>query len=141
MKFRRNVGLYRGSLDAAPLATVFFLLVILMVLASRIYTPGVHINLPVAGDVSGTDKPMFTVALDSAGRLYFENQVIEREALKKRLMAAAKTTPDLVLQVLADKGVTDEKKDALYSLARAAGIREAWEARLPQQSPMPRGVE
>ena len=29
MKFRRNVGLYRGSLDAAPLATVFFLLVIL----------------------------------------------------------------------------------------------------------------
>ena len=137
MKFRRNVGLYRGSLDAAPLVTVFFLLVIFLVLGSRIYTPGVHIRLPAAADVSGTDKTTFTVALDANGRLYHQNQIIEQKALRTRLAAAAKMSPDLVLIVLADKDVTEEKKEALFSIARAVGIREALDGRLPNNTPEP----
>lgn len=137
MKFRRNVGLYRGALDAAPLATVFFLLVIFLVLGSRIYTPGVHIRLPAAANVSGTDKPTFTVALDVGGRLYYQNQIIEPGALRTRLAAAAKQSPDLVLVVLADKDVTEENKEALFSIARSVGIREALDGRLPDYKPGP----
>jgi biopolymer transport protein ExbD len=131
------VGLYRGSLDAAPLATVFFLLVIFLVLGSRIYTPGVHINLPVAADVSGTDKATFTVALDAGGRMYYQNQIIDRTALRSRLAAAAKASPDLVLVVLADKDVTEEKMEALRSIAQSVGIREALAGRLPGNTPEP----
>jgi len=69
MKFRRNVHLYRGSLDATPLATLFFLLVIFLVLAARMYTPGVHIQLPAADHpMPGSDKSPINVAVDAAGR-------------------------------------------------------------------------
>ena len=40
MKFPRNARIFRGQLDAAPFAAVFFLLVIFMMLGSLVYTPG-----------------------------------------------------------------------------------------------------
>ena len=133
MKFRRNVHLYRGSLDATPLATLFFLLVIFLVLAWRVYVPGVHIQLPTADrDMPGSDKTPISVAVDSAGRFYYQNQIIERQDLKNRLYATVKSsTEPLVLVVYADKDVTQEKTDALLSLAWQAGIHEAHIARLP----------
>jgi biopolymer transport protein ExbD len=56
MKFPRNARIFSSQLDAAPFATVAFLLVIFMMLGSLVYTPGVHIQLPVAEGLAGTDK-------------------------------------------------------------------------------------
>jgi len=133
MKFRRNVHLYRGSLDATPLATLFFLLVIFLVLAARMYTPGVHIQLPAADHpMPGSDKSPINVAVDAAGRFYFHDQIIDRQDLKTHLYAAVKSsTEPLVLVVHADKDVTQDKTDVLLALASQAGIREAIFARLP----------
>ena len=42
MRFPRNAKIFRGQLDAAPLAGVFFLLLIFFLLSSRLaFTPGV----------------------------------------------------------------------------------------------------
>lgn len=133
MKFRRNVHLYRGSLDATPLATLFFLLVIFLVLGSRIYTPGVQIQLPTADrELPGSDRTPVHVAVDAAGRFYYQNQFIERLELKNRLYAVVKSSSEpLILIVHADKDATQEKIDALLSLANQAGILEAKLARLP----------
>lgn len=143
MKFRRNVHLYRGSLDAAPLATVLFLLVIFLALASRIYTPGVHIELPSASNLSGTDKPAVTVAMDANGRMFYQNQPIEPGELKLRLAAAVTNSSEpLVLIIKADQAVTEENMEILRTLAGEAGIREAWAARLPRAIDAPaRGVK
>ena len=43
--------------------TVFFLLALFLILASLVYTPGVRVELPVASDLPGTDKPTVKVAL------------------------------------------------------------------------------
>jgi len=77
MKFPRNARIFRGQLDAAPFAAVLFLLVIFLMLGSLVYTPGVPLQLPVANDLPGTDKPTIAVAIDGNGRLFFENQGIE----------------------------------------------------------------
>ena len=135
MKFRRTVHLHRGSLDAAPLATVFFLLVIFMILASRIYTPGVHIDLATASNLSGTDGPTIAVALDASGRLFYKSQPIEPLELKARLAAAVTNSPvPLELVIYADKAVTDDSMEILRALAGEAGIRKALVARLPRAS-------
>jgi len=89
MKFPRRTRLLRNPFDATAYAAVFFLLVIFVSLNSRLYTPGVKINLPVGSDLPGTDKPTVTVALDEAGRYYYQNQVIEEAALKGELRTAA----------------------------------------------------
>jgi biopolymer transport protein ExbD len=133
MKFPRNARVFRGQLDAAPFAIVFFLLVIFLLLGSLVYTPGVHLRLPVAGELPGTDKPTIAVAIDPNGRLYFENQLIQEDRLRERLRSAVKASPEpLTLLVQADKAVSYDQLMRLSTLARGVGISDAWLAMLPR---------
>ena len=134
MKFPRNARLLRSQLDMAPFASVLFLLVIFMMLGSLIYTPGarIELQLPRADGLAGTDKPTVSVAIDADGRLYYENQWIEENALRGRLQEAArKSSEPLTLVVQADKSVSYERWMRLTLLARDAGIPEALLATLP----------
>lgn len=132
MKFPRNARIFRGQLDAAPFAMVFFLVLIFLLLSALVYTPGVLLKLPVAADLPGTDKPMVAVAIDANGRLYYENQVIEENLLLDRLREAARNAPGLTLLVQADQAVTQKRLLQLTILAREAGISESWLATLPR---------
>ena len=133
MKFPRNARVFRGQLDMAPFATVFFLLIIFVMLGSLTYTPGVRIQLPVAADLPGINRPTVTVAIDAGNQYYFENQMISEDNLKSRLKAAAKNSPNsLTLVVQADKAVTYESLVRLAMLARDAGITDALGATLPR---------
>jgi len=134
MRFPRHAKLLRSQLDVAPFASVFFLLVIFMLLGSLIYTPGarLELQLPRANGLPGTDKPTVSVAIDADGRLYYENQWIEENALRRRLQEAVrKSAEPLTLVVQADKAVSYERLMRLTLLAREAGILEAWLATLP----------
>lgn len=141
MKFPRNAKIFRGQLDAAPIATVFFLLVMFMMLGNLVYTPGIpmELQLPLAAEVPGTDKPSVSVAVDASGRIFYRNQLIERRQLREELHEVAKTTKDLVLIVQADKNVTHETLVRLAMIAREAGISEARLATLPRPLPQPAG--
>ena len=133
MKFTRNAKIFRGQLDAAPFAGVFFLFLIFLLLATLVYTPGVTIQLPDATDLPGTDHPTLAVAVDKNGQLYFENQLIQTNELKARLKAAVqKSFEPLTLVVQADKEVKWEKLVLLKLLAREAGIKEALLATRPR---------
>ena len=46
MKFPRNAQIFRGQLDAAPFASVFFLLIIFVFLSGLLYSPGIRVQLP-----------------------------------------------------------------------------------------------
>jgi biopolymer transport protein ExbD len=124
MKFPRNARVTKGSLEAAPWAAVMFLLVIFIMLGGLLYTPGVHVQLPVADELPGTDKLPVTVAMDATGQLYFENQRVTNEAaLTNRLreiIQAAPEKPALVVQ--ADKSVSYENLVRLMQLGRSVGF-------------------
>lgn len=142
MKFRRNARMLGGILDAAPFACVFFLLVSFVLLGPLIYTPGLRLQLPVANDLPGTDKPTVTVAVDAANQLYFANQRLSEAELRTRLAAAVANSPEpLTLVFQADKSVTWDCLTRLSLLARDAGIRDALLATLPRLVAAPtRGV-
>ena len=138
MKFQRNVRILRTQLDATPFAAVFFLLVIFLLLTSLIYTPGVHIQLPVAEGLAGTDKRPVAVAVDANGHLYFENKMIDDRELAMRLRTEATRSPEpLAVVVQADKAVTHEILIRVATLAQQAGITEAILATLPRAVPGP----
>jgi biopolymer transport protein ExbD len=133
MKFPRNARIFRGQLDVAPFAAVLFLLAMFLMLGSLVYTPGIHIQLPVADGFPGSDKPPVTVAVDRNGRLYFENESIEEDALKARLRDKVNgSAKPLVLVVEADEAVPYIQIVRLTLLARDAGIDEALLATLPR---------
>jgi biopolymer transport protein ExbD len=133
MKFPRNVRLLRSPFDVAPFAAVFFLLVIFVLLTALLPTPGIPLLPPQADDLPGTDKPSVAVAVDSGGRYYFANQIVNEAALKSALKSAAKNSREpLTLVIHADKTVTYGQLVRLTLLARDAGIQSALLATLPR---------
>ena len=138
MKFRRHARMLGGILDAAPIASVFFLLVIFVMLGSLVYTPGISVQLPFANDLPGTDKPTVTVAVDASNRLYFANQIISEADLKLRLAAAVTNSREpLTLVVQADKNVTYDYLTRLALMARDARIHDVLFATLPRLITVP----
>lgn len=139
MKFPRNARIFRGHLEIAPFASVFFLLVIFISLSSLMYTPGVKIQLPTADNLPGIDKPSVSVAIDGNGRLYYANRSIVEADLKNELKNELRKTAGkpLVLIVHADQQVTYKMLLGLTLLAREVGISEALLATLPNPAAPP----
>ena len=139
MKFPRNARIFRGHLEIAPFASVFFLLVIFISLSSLMYTPGVKIQLPTADNLPGIDKPSVSVAIDGNGRLYYANKSIVEADLKNELKNELRKTAGkpLVLIVHADQQVTYKMLLSLTLLAREVGISEALLATLPNPAAPP----
>ncbi len=139
MRFPRQTKIFRGQLDAAPFAGVFFLLVIFLLLhSSLVFTPGVPIQLPQTGDLPGVDAPTFTVAVDNTGQVYYENQVANEDQLLKSLRARVSEMDEAVTLVIqADRNVRYEVLLRLALLAEQAGIKTALLATRPATIPRP----
>ena len=137
MKFPRNAKVFRGQLDAAPMAGVFFLLVLFITLNTNlVFTPGVRIDLPkVEGrPLAGISGPIVMVAMDISGNLYFENQIIPADQLSSKLKILSTAKPDTTLIVQADKEVKLDSFFHLSKLASEAGIRQTLLASRPNPS-------
>jgi len=139
MRFPRNVRIFRGQLDPAPFAGVFFLLVIFVLLSSSlVFTPGVRINLPEAVSLPGTSNPTVVVAVDEGGQFYFKSRVIDATQLAEKLQAVvAESRAPVTLVIQASKNVRYEVLVNLGLLARKVGIQEALLATRPAPRPQP----
>lgn len=132
MRFPRNARITKGSLEAAPWAAVMFLLVIFIMLCGLLYTPGVRVQLPVADELPGIDRPSIRVAMDSASNYYYRNQRVDENALVQVMTEFAKAAPEKpTLVVEADKQATYDQLIRLTRLARKAGIEDVLLATLP----------
>lgn len=142
MKFPRNAKIFRGQLDAAPFIGVFFLLVIFLVLASLVYTPGVEmkIRLPeTSADPAGVAGPTLAVAVTAGGQLFYKDQLIQKRDLQARLREASRRSPEPVTLVIqADKTITLEALLELRQLAADAGIKTIAPEVLPRVFDPPR---
>jgi biopolymer transport protein ExbD len=133
MKFPRNARIFRGHLEIAPFASVFFLLVIFISLSSLMYTPGVKIQLPRANDLPGLDKPSISVAVAADGRLFYANTNIAERNFRAELTNQVRKAAGkpLVLVLHADQHATYDTLLGVTIAARDAGITEALLATLP----------
>jgi len=133
MKFPRNVRVLKGPPDYAAFACVCFLLVMFIMIGPVTYTSGLRVQLPVSGELPGTDRPALHLAVDAEGRLYFQNQEVTEGGLSLQLQTAVKQAGEpLTLVIEADKSVTIEQFTRLSMLARKAGIQDALQATLPR---------
>jgi len=138
MKFPRNAKIMRSPFEVAPFAAVFFLLVLSFLLFALLPTPGIPLQLPVAGDLPGLDQPTVDMAVDSGGRFYFTNNIVSEAQLISCLSNAVKNSrAPLALVIHADKTVTEDQLIHLALLARHAGITNALLATLPGAASAP----
>jgi biopolymer transport protein ExbD len=86
MRYPRNVKIFRGQLDMAPLANVLFLLLIFILLASLVYAPGIPFHL--SQDFHGNSGLRKILTIAQNGNILFEgktNRVDELEQLRAEL--------------------------------------------------------
>jgi biopolymer transport protein ExbD len=134
MKFPRNARIFRGQLDAAPFASVFFLLIIFILLGKLLYAPGIQVRLPAAGNIplAGPSGPTISVAV-TTNAIYFEDQLVSENDFSNRLSAAKQKfseLPTLIMQL--DKDVTAEKWTRLWEVAQQNGIHDLHFATRPR---------
>jgi len=140
MKFPRHAKIFRGQLDVAPFAAVFFCLLLLLTLKSTfVFTPGVSVELPVAEGLPGVAGPTAVVTVDRSGQFFWENQVVDARGLRARLETAARNpaarSEGVTLIIQADRAVAFESIVNLALLAREAGIRRVVQAMRPAYFP------
>ena len=137
MKFKRSHQFLNEQPNAVSLAGVLFLfLFYLLANSALILTEGTPLmHLP---DGSGARPEGFSysvvVAMDHDARLFFRNQQIEREALKKILskMADGADENGLLLVLQAHRGVQNGEITRFAALAEAVGVRQIWLATRPE---------
>lgn len=142
MKLPRNAKIFRGQLDAAPMAAVLLLLLIFLALNSRlVFNPGVKIDLPVVRDgLPGTRNRTVIVAIDAAGQLYYESQVVtNQENLLLRLKGVVERSPNdpVTLEIQADKSGKVQDAINLMSLAGEIGFQKVLMVGRPVTRPIP----
>ena len=139
MRFPRQTKVFRGPVDAAPFAAVFFCLILLLLLnSSLVFPPGIPIELPQAEDLPGLEAPTAVVTVDAAGRLYFENQVIEPDSFQAKLrQRVAESDRPLTLLVQADRSLVVDQLAQVMLLAKNAGVAAAFLATRSAPEPSP----
>ena len=135
MKVPRHAKVFRGQLDVAAFAGVFFCLCLLLVFSTLlVHSPGVEIQLPEiqSASIRGVEPPVINIAIDAKGKIFFESQIIDQEALQARLSRVVKQfekPPTLVIQ--GDANAELSTVISLCELASKSGVaRTLWATRV-----------
>jgi biopolymer transport protein ExbD len=124
MTFRTHCQISKGTLDAAPLVNVVFLLLLFFVLNSQIVLQtGYPLILPGAGNtpLTGSFQTLVvTVARDDL--VFFKDQPVTLDKLEQTLREAVQQTHAHDLIIKADKRVTLGTETEVMSAANRAGI-------------------
>jgi len=126
MKFPVHAQVITGRLDPAPFLSLLAVVILFLLVHTMIvFTPGVKVDLPSDGAWPGVTGPTLSVAVDAAGQLYYENQMVPIEQMQERFAAAAAdATGALTLIIQADASVDFQRVVQLSGIARTAGIPE-----------------
>ena len=120
-----------AEINITPLTDIFLvLLIIFMVTSTAIVEQGqsgagagVRVDLPkgAAKEISHAQKD-FPVAVLSDGRIVIEGKVVDGEALKVRLLAVLKESPEAQVIIQADTAAQHGKVVEVMEVAKAAGV-------------------
>lgn len=116
---------FSGVGDFAPVGSVFFLLLIFLLLQSHLApVPGVLVELPSVETVSPIPGPdSQTVVVDREGRLFFRQQLTSDEALARQLAEhVARSSEQALLVIQADRDLNLGRLAEVYALCRRAGV-------------------
>ncbi|MDD5249275.1 MAG: biopolymer transporter ExbD [Rhodocyclaceae bacterium] len=110
-----------ADINTTPLVDVMLVLLVIFIITAPLFHQAVPIDLPKVDATRLEDKPqVIQLALDGAGLVYWNGELIHREALPARLEAARSRNPELHLR--ADRATRYERVAEVMAAAQKAGI-------------------
>jgi len=112
-----------SEINMTPLIDVMLVLLVIFMITAPLMTSSLRLDLPKAEGASPSAAPQFvSVAIDPEGNLFYGDEKLPQEAFVARITAAAKTNPQLEVQLRADKRVPYGRVAEVLGLVEKAGL-------------------
>jgi biopolymer transport protein ExbD len=123
--FEQDSGQPMAEINTTPLVDVMLVLLVIFMVTAPLFTHAVRIDLPQAQSQLNPDKPQtISIAIDGAGRIYWNDQPVAEEALFERFASAAAATPQSELHLRADRDTRYQVIARVMADAQRAGVRK-----------------
>ena len=123
MRLQRR-SIKKARIEIIPMIdTIFFLLVFFMISTlSMTQFKGMPVNLPKAASGQQAPAESAAITIDKNGRLFLNQQVIEKAALGEALKQQLAKNADMLVVINADDGVAHGQVVEVMDIARAANV-------------------
>ncbi|WP_295998411.1 biopolymer transporter ExbD [Rugamonas sp.] len=112
-----------ADINVTPMVDVMLVLLVIFIISAPMFTSAVKLELPKAQAPDSEQAPAtVTLAIDAQGRIFWNNEAVERSALDARLAAAARLSPQPELQLRADKDTRYEVVAQVMAAAQGQGL-------------------
>jgi biopolymer transport protein ExbD len=123
-----------SDINVTPLVDVMLVLLIIFIVTAPLLTHAVRIDLPQGRTQPRDERPVHvTLAIDEAGRFYWDNALLARDALSERLREAAAREPQPEVHVRADRGTRYELLAGVLAEAQRRGVKRIGFVTLPEE--------
>jgi len=114
-----------AEINVTPMVDVMLVLLVIFILSAPLFTHSLQLDLPTAKSAPAPEKPQtVSVAIDAAGKLYWQDQQVTLEELTRRMTEAAGKKPQPEVQLRADKATRYEVIADVMSAAQNNGLNK-----------------
>lgn len=113
-----------SDINVTPMVDVMLVLLIIFILTAPMFTHAVRLELPQARASALQAAPgSVTIAIDAAGAVYWDRELVDAARLDARLAQAASLAPQPELQLRADKNTRYEAVAQVMAAAQQRGLK------------------
>jgi biopolymer transport protein ExbD len=112
-----------AEINVTPMVDVMLVLLVIFIMAAPLFTHAIKLDLPSAQSAPSEEKPQtVTIAVDPAGKLFWNDAPVSRADLTSRLAASAAKKPQPDVMIRADKNTRYEVVTDLLAAAQTQGL-------------------
>jgi biopolymer transport protein ExbD len=112
-----------AEINMIPLIDVMLVLLVIFIITAPLLTHAVKIDLPKAASAPNQTKPdNIQLAVNAAGQIFWNGEVVSRTALSERLAAAGKQAPQPEVHIRADQATRYQWVAETLADAARAGL-------------------
>lgn len=112
-----------AEINMIPLIDVMLVLLVIFIITAPLLTHAVKVELPRAASAANQTKPdNVQLAIDAAGIVYWNGEVLDRSGWRSRMDAAAAQQPQPEVHIRADGAVAYRRVAEVMSDAARAGL-------------------
>ncbi|MGS0741189.1 ExbD/TolR family protein [Glaciimonas sp. GG7] len=114
---------FNPEINTTPLVDVMLVLLIIFIMTIPVMNHAVKIDLPRATNQPDQVKPeSINLSIDSAGKVYWNDEIVDRDQLQVRIATAAKIEPQPELHLRAERTTEYEKIAQVMAAAQSGGL-------------------